>query len=48
MKRIDGADGLHRYIYGEFSSVKEALKRLPEIRAMGYRDSFIMNMKKYE
>ena len=43
-----GKDGFHRYIYGDFESINEALKRLPEIRAMGYDDAFIKSILRYQ
>jgi outer membrane protein OmpA-like peptidoglycan-associated protein len=48
VRRIDGADGLHRYIVGEFISVQEALQKLPSVKALGYKDAFIMNIKNYK
>ena len=48
VKRVDGSDGLYRYIYGDFESISAALEKLPEIKALGYRDAFIMNMKNYQ
>jgi hypothetical protein len=47
VRRIDGADGLYRYIVGEYGSVQEALEKLPSIKALGYKDAFIMNLKNY-
>ncbi|MFC2111913.1 OmpA family protein [Bacteroidota bacterium] len=43
-----GKDGFHRYVYGEFNSINEALGRLPEIKLMGYKDAFIMSILRYE
>jgi outer membrane protein OmpA-like peptidoglycan-associated protein len=43
-----GRDGLHRYVYGDFQSISEALKELPRIQNMGYKDAFIMYMARYK
>ncbi len=43
-----GNDGLHRYVYGNFQSMSEALKELPRIRKMGYKDAFIVYMERYK
>jgi outer membrane protein OmpA-like peptidoglycan-associated protein/tetratricopeptide (TPR) repeat protein len=42
-----GKDGLHRYVYGDFPNVREAIQRLPSIRQMGYEDAFIMSILRY-
>ena len=42
-----GKDGFHRYVYGDFPTVREALQKLPEIRQMGYDDAFIMSILRY-
>lgn len=42
-----GKDGFHRYVYGEFDSIRKALDRLPSIRKMGYDDAFIMSVLRY-
>jgi outer membrane protein OmpA-like peptidoglycan-associated protein len=47
VRKFQGKDGLHRYVYGEFDSIDEALKRLPEIRDLGYTDAFIMYLARY-
>lgn len=43
-----GSDGLHRYVYGTFKSLQEALARLPSIRESGYDDAFIMSVLRYQ
>ncbi len=48
LQRIDGSDGIYRYVFGEYGSVKEAMDKLPEVRALGYKDAFIWNMKNYK
>jgi outer membrane protein OmpA-like peptidoglycan-associated protein len=43
-----GSDGLHRYVYGNFPEMSEALKELPRIRSLGYKDAFIIYMESYK
>lgn len=43
-----GKDGFHRYVYGEYDSIKEAIERLPEIKLMGYEDAFIKSILRYQ
>ena len=43
-----GQDGLHRYVYGEFDGIDQAIKQLPEIKQMGYHDAFIMSILRYK
>jgi outer membrane protein OmpA-like peptidoglycan-associated protein/tetratricopeptide (TPR) repeat protein len=43
-----GKDGFHRYVYGEFEEISEALEELPRIRKMGYHDAFIMYLARYK
>ena len=43
-----GKDGFHRYVYGEFKNIQEALQMLPSIRQMGYHDAFIMSVLRYQ
>jgi len=43
-----GKDGFHRYVYGNFKGINEALEKLPSIKQMGYRDAFIMSILRYE
>ena len=43
-----GRDGFHRYIYGEFDSIQDALQELPSIQQMGYEDAFIMSILRYK
>jgi len=43
-----GKDGLHRYVYGEYEEISEALKELPRVRKMGYHDAFIMYLARYK
>ncbi len=43
-----GKDGFHRYVYGEFEEIAEALKELPRVRKMGYHDAFIMYLARYK
>ncbi len=42
-----GNDGLHRYVYGTYQGIEEALKVLPSIKEMGYKDAFIMSILRY-
>jgi outer membrane protein OmpA-like peptidoglycan-associated protein len=48
VRRIQGEDGLYRYLFGEFESVADAKKVLPGIKAIGYPDAFIMNLSRYQ
>jgi outer membrane protein OmpA-like peptidoglycan-associated protein/Tol biopolymer transport system component len=43
-----GKDGLHRYVYNEFTDVSDALKELPRVRNLGYQDAFIMYLARYK
>jgi outer membrane protein OmpA-like peptidoglycan-associated protein len=43
-----GKDGFHRYVYGDFENIQEAIQRLPSIRQMGYDDAFIMSILRYQ
>jgi tetratricopeptide (TPR) repeat protein len=45
--RHKGKDGIHRYTYGEYEGVEDALAMLNNIRAMGYEDAFIRHVEKY-
>jgi outer membrane protein OmpA-like peptidoglycan-associated protein len=45
---FSGNDGFHRYVYGDFQNISEALKELPRIQNMGYKDAFIMYMARYK
>ena len=44
---FSGSDGFYRYVYGDFQNISEALKELPRIHKMGYKDAFIMYMARY-
>jgi outer membrane protein OmpA-like peptidoglycan-associated protein len=44
---FSGSDGFYRYVYGDFQNISEALKELPRIQKMGYKDAFIMYMARY-
>ena len=46
--KYSGMDGFHRYIYGEYKGIDEALKKLPSIKDMGYLDAFIMSIVRYK
>jgi len=48
LQRIVGSDGIYRFIFGEYGSVKEAMEKLPEVKTLGYKDAFIWNMKNYK
>ena len=48
VNKYSGEDGFHRYVYGEYMSVEEALKKLPALTKMGYADAFIMRMQHYQ
>ena len=48
VRRIQGEDGLYRYLFGEFETVAEANKVLPGIKAIGYPDAFITNLSRYQ
>ena len=45
---FSGSDGFHRYVYGNFQTISEALKELPRIQNMGYKDAFIMYIARYK
>ncbi len=40
-----GDDGLYRYTIGEYPTIEDAVKILEEIRASGFPDAFIRNVK---
>ena len=42
-----GRDGLHRYVYGEYDGIDQALDILPTLKDMGYHDAFIMSVLRY-
>lgn len=42
-----GKDGLHRYTYGVYDTLEEAVKVLDQIRGRGYLDAFVRVEKKY-
>jgi outer membrane protein OmpA-like peptidoglycan-associated protein/tetratricopeptide (TPR) repeat protein len=42
-----GRDGLHRYVYGEYDGIDNALDILPTLKDMGYHDAFIMSVLRY-
>lgn len=42
-----GRDGLHRYVYGEYDGIDQALDMLPTLKDMGYHDAFIMSVLRY-
>ena len=46
--KYTGKDGLHRYVHGEYTSISEALGKLPAIKEMGYHDAFIMSVFRYK
>ena len=43
----DGKDGLHRYTYGEYTGLQDALEKLEEIRSKGYGDAFLRLVERY-
>jgi len=43
-----GRDGFHRYVYGDFGNLNEALEALPSIKQMGYHDAFIRSILHYQ
>ena len=43
----DGRDGFHRYTYGEYTGLEEALEKLEEIRGKGYHDAFLRLVERY-
>ncbi len=45
--RYECTDGLYRYVIGEYDSVESALKKMPDIKALGYKDAFVMNLERY-
>ena len=45
---FSGSDGFHRYVYGNFPNISEALKELPRIQKKGYKDAFIMYLARYK
>ena len=45
---FSGNDGFHRYVFGDFQNISEALKELPRIQNMGYKDAFIIYMARYK
>ncbi|KPL12290.1 MAG: hypothetical protein AMS26_18320, partial [Bacteroides sp. SM23_62] len=45
--RYAGRDGLHRYVYGEYTGIDMALNMLPTLKDMGYHDAFIMSVLRY-
>ena len=47
VKRIEGKDGLYRYICGEYKNIEDALRMLPGILKKGYEDAFIMPASRY-
>ena len=47
VKMYKGPDGLHRYVYGEFDGIDQALDMLPTLKERGYHDAFIMSIHRY-
>ncbi len=43
----DGKDGFHRYTYGEYTGLDNALQTLEMIRSRGYDDAFIRKVQRY-
>jgi outer membrane protein OmpA-like peptidoglycan-associated protein len=43
-----GHDGFHRYVHGDYKSIRDAMEKLPSIRKMGFHDAFIMSILRYE
>ena len=43
----DGKDGFHRYTFGEYTGLDNALETLGKIRDKGYEDAFIRKVKRY-
>jgi len=48
VRRIQGEDGLYRYLVGEFETITDAKQILPGIKAIGYPDAFVMNLSGYQ
>jgi outer membrane protein OmpA-like peptidoglycan-associated protein/tetratricopeptide (TPR) repeat protein len=42
------SDGLYKYVYGSFPDMSAALKELPRVRKMGYKDAFIVYLGRYK
>jgi outer membrane protein OmpA-like peptidoglycan-associated protein len=42
------SDGLYKYVYGSFPDMSAALKELPRVKKMGYKDAFIVYLGRYE
>lgn len=40
-------DGLYRYSYGSYGSVKEAREELSRVQSAGFKDAFIVNINRY-
>ncbi|MDN5217257.1 tetratricopeptide repeat protein [Fulvivirgaceae bacterium BMA12] len=43
----DGKDGFHRYTYGEYEGLEEALESLEKIIDKGYSDAFLRRIERY-
>jgi hypothetical protein len=44
----DGKDGFHRYTYGKYNTLEEAVQILDIIKARGYTDAFIRKEERYK
>jgi outer membrane protein OmpA-like peptidoglycan-associated protein/tetratricopeptide (TPR) repeat protein len=45
--KYTGRDGIHRYVYGEYDGIDQALDMLPTLKDKGYHDAFIMSVLRY-
>jgi len=48
VRQFVGQDGFHRYVFGLFESINEALEVLPLVKQKGYGSAFIKPMSHYE
>ncbi len=48
VRQFVGQDGFHRYVFGLFESINEALEVLPLVKQQGYPSAFIKPMSHYE
>ncbi|PWE00741.1 hypothetical protein [Marinilabilia rubra] len=46
-REFDCADGYVRYTIGEFSSAESAREKIPEIKAKGYSECFVVDLREY-
>lgn len=48
VSKFEGADGLTRYVYGEFREIDIAFEEMNAVRRKGYHDAFIRYLARYQ